>query len=177
MIPVLIGAAAGLLSDAIDSDNRREAAIQESKNRRNAEIAKTLVDGAVALFGAYQQSKANSAQQVQTTPSYANAPQKARLKSPDPVYSVDQNSIWIDRSRHEMGARVVEKFSGQSVNVTYKIQSLGNKVHKIYESIDGGRWAQVGIVDWKYQRPSDLGTDETGGPIFAEIMLSTMNRR
>ena len=61
--------------------------------------------------------------------------------------------------------------------ITYKIQSRGNKVHHIYESVNGGKWSQVGVVDWKYQRPSDLGTNETGGPIFAEIMQTAISRR
>ena len=175
MIPVLIGAAAGLLSDAIDSDNRREAAIQDSKNRRNAAIAKTLVEGAVAMFGAYQQSKANA--QVQAAPSYAAPPQRAMLNPPEPFFSVIRNSVWIDRTRNEMGARVVEQNSGESLNIAYKIQSLGNKVHRIYESVEGGQWEPVGMVDWKYMRPSDLGSNETGGSIFAEIMQTAMRRR
>lgn len=177
MIPVLIGAAAGLLSDAIDSENRREVAMQESRNRRNADIARTLVEGAVAAFGAYQQAKASQAQS-QAVPSNSNySPQRAMLSEPEPVYSVDRNSVWVDRARNEMGAKVVEKNSRQIINVVYKIQSLGNKVHKIYERVNGGQWSQVGMVDWKYQRPSDLGSNETGGPIFAEIMQTAMLRR
>ena len=97
MIPVLIGAAAGILTSAIESDNQREVAIQESRNRRNADIAKTLVEGAVAAFGVYQQAKANSAPQVQAAPSYSNeidvTPQRAMLNPPEPVFSVDRNSV------------------------------------------------------------------------------------
>ncbi len=181
MIPVLIDAAVGLLNGVFDSDNRKEVAIQESKNRRNVEIAKTLVEGAVAAFGAYQQAKANAAPQVQAAPSYSNeidvTPQRAMLAPPEPSITVDRSSIWVDRARNEMGARVVDENSGQSANVTYKIQSRGNKVHHIYESVNGGKWSQVGVVDWKYQRPSDLGTNETGGPIFAEIIQTAMSRR
>lgn len=181
MIPVLVDAAVGLLNGVFDSDNRKEVAIQESKNRRNVEIAKTLVEGAVAAFGAYQQAKANAAPQVQAATSYGNeidvTPQRAMIAPPEPSFSVDRRSIWVDRARNEMGARVIDESSGQTANVTYKIQSRGNKVHHIYESVNGGKWSQVGVVDWKYQRPSDLGTNETGGPIFAEIMQTAMSRR
>lgn len=178
MIPLLIGAAAGLLSEAIDSENRREVAMQESRNRRNADIARTLVEGAVAAFGAYQQAKVNSSVHSQAISSYGNnVSQKAQLSAPEPFYSVDKKSVWLDRARNEIGARVVEENSGQTINVKYKIQSIGNKVHKIYECINGGNWSQVGMVDWKYMRPSDLGSDETGGPIFAEIMQTAMNKR
>ena len=171
MIPYLIDGAVNLLSNVIGSEDRKEAAIQESKNRRNVEIAKTLVEGAVTAFGMYQQAKSNSASQAQAMP------QRELLNPPEPVISVDRNSIWIDRTRNEMGARLIDETSGQTADVTYKIQSVGNKVHKIYESFNGGQWSQVGVVDWKHQRPSDLGTDETGGPFFAEIMQTAMRKR
>ena len=181
MIPVLVGAAVTLINGVCESDNRKEVALQESKNRRNVEIAKTLVEGAVAAFGAYQQAKANASPQFQATPSYNNeidvTPQYAMLAPPERNITVDRSSIWIDRARNEMGARVIDENSGQTANVTYKIQSRGNKVHHIYESVNGGKWSQVGVVDWKYQRPSDLGTAETGGSIFAEIMQTAMSRR
>ena len=171
MIPFLIDGAVDLLSNVIGSEDRKQAAIQESKNRRNVEIAKTLVEGAVTAFGMYQQAKINSAPQAQYTP------QRELLNPPEPMISIDRNSIWIDRTRHEMGARLIDENSGETADVVYKIQSVGNKVHKIYESFNGGQWSQVGVVDWKYQKPSDLGTDETGGPIFAEIMQAAMRRR
>ena len=196
MIPLIIGAATELIKSVVDSDNKKEreiinsynqrdAAMHESNNRRNVEIAKTLIEGAVTAFSAYQQAKAVQAQQLQRSePTYQNypaemnvTPQTPMLNPGEPIFSVDRSTIWVDRAKNEMGARVIEENSGQSADFKYRIQGVGNKVHKIYESVNGSQWVQVGIIDWKYMKLSNLGTNETGGPIFAEIMQTAMRKR
>ena len=185
MIPLIIGAAADIINNAVNSEDKKEVAMRESNNRRNVEIAKTLVEGAVTAFSAYQQAKSVQSQQIQQpSMAYQNysgeinvTPQTPMLDFGEPLITVDRSTIWVDRAKNEMGAKVIEENSGQIADFKYRIQSIGNKVHKIYESVNGSKWVQVGIIDWKYMKPSNLGTDETGGPIFAEIMKTVMRKR
>lgn len=83
----------------IDKRNRirQSGGTWQCKNRgigATLTLPKTLVAGAVAAFGVYQQAKANSAQQAQAAPSYANnVPQREMLIPPEPFFSVDRNSV------------------------------------------------------------------------------------
>ena len=75
-----------------------------------------------------------------------------------------------------MGANAVEVNSGKVIKLKYRIQSMGNKVHKVFESVDDGDWQEVGLIDWKKMTMADLGRNDTGGPFFGEIAKYAMRK-
>ena len=183
MIGIITGAL-GLLATTIQSDDQKQIALQQSKNQRNVELAKTVIEGAVAAYGIYsqmQQSKQNNIVQPVANVSYQQeidvTPNTPMLGSREPVFNLNYDSIWMNRSTNEMGADVIEENSGEIFHLKYRMQSIGNKVYKIYECVNNGDWEQVGVIDWKCMSMADLGRDDNGGPFFAEIARTVMRKR
>lgn len=180
---ILAGTVAGIINEAIGSEDKKQIAIQQSKDQRNAEIAKAVIEGAVAAFGIYaqnQQAKQSQAVQVNSGTTYENeinvTPQTQMIGSSEPIYNIDYGTIWLNKNSNEMGANVVEINSGEVVKLKYRIQSIGNKVHKVFESVNDGEWQQVGLIDWKKMTMADLGRNDTGGPFFGEIAKYAMRK-
>lgn len=180
---ILAGAVTSILTDAMESEDKKQIALQKSKDQRNVEIAKTLVEGAVAAYGIYsqaQQTKQNQAIPSNQTTTYTNqidvTPTTPMLGSNEPIYNIDYGSVWLDKGSNEMGADIVEINSGEIVKLKYRIQSMGNKVHKVFESVNNEEWQQVGIIDWKKMTMNDLGRSDTGGPFFGEIARYAMRK-
>ena len=194
MIPALLAIAGGVLVDIVKSDNetqksitdsynRRDVAINNSNNQKKVNLTKTLIEGAVALapvaleaYKTYRQTKTQQPQ-LQTAQSYSELPPEQIQMLSAPELKINYDTVWVNRSTNEMGADVVDESTGQISKFKYRVQSVGNKVHRVFESIDDSQWYQVGIIDWKRMRPADIGTDETGGFIFGEIMRSAMKSR
>lgn len=163
MFGILVGAVGSLLATSIQSEDQKQIALQQSKNQRNVEIAKTVIEGAVAAYGIYsqvQQAKQNNMAQPVTNTSYSQeinvTPDNPMLGSGEPVFDLNYDSIWMNRSTNEMGADVIEGNSGEIFHLKYRMQGVGNKVYKIYECVNSGDWEQVGMVDWKRMSMSDF---------------------
>lgn len=184
---ILADTVAGIINEAIGSEDKKQIAIQQSKDQRNADIAKAVIEGAVAAYGIYSQNK-QANQAVQGNPavqgnigtSYAEpidvTPTPQMIGSSEPIYNIIYSSIWLNKASSEMGADVVEVNSGEVMKLKYRIQSMGNKVHKVLESVNNSDWQQVGLIDWKKMTMADLGRDDTGGPFFGEIARYAMSK-
>ena len=185
MLSNIIGEIVGdVIKSVVDSDNNREVAIRESNNRRNVDITRTIVEGltdAYRTYGNIKQAESENMARMQYVNSFANeieAPisDVPMIGTSAPVWNVDYNTVWVNRSIGEMGADIVEANSGERSQVRYRIKSIGNKVHQVYVYVNNN-WQQVGTVDWKRMSMADLGGDDTGGPIFAEIARIAMGKR
>ncbi len=183
MLGIIAGAVGTLLAETIQSEDQKQVALQQSKDQRNTEIAKMVIEGAVAAYGIYsqaQQAKQNNIVQPATNAPYPQeidvTPSAPMLTSSEPIFNLNYDSIWMNRSTNEMGADVIEANSGEIIHVKYRIQSIGNKVHNVYESVNNSGWEHVGTIDWKHMNMSDLGRSDTGGPFFAEIARTVMRK-
>lgn len=181
---LLASTVAGIITETIGSEDKKQLAMQRSKDQRNTEIAKAFIEGAVAAYGIYaqnQQAKQNQNMQVSNVATYDNneinvTPPTQMLCSSEPVYNIDYGTIWLNKASNEMGANAVEVNSGTVIKLKYRIQSMGNKVHKVFESVNDGDWHEVGIIDWKIMTMADLGRNDTGGPLFGEIARYAMRK-
>ena len=173
----IINSIAEVAVEAWDSSNRKEVSIAASDNQRKIENTKTIVGGAVLATGiaglAYVASKAieNSTSTKITTPFGSletnNTPS---LESGQDSITIDHDSVWIDQSKNEFGADLVDKQSGSTRKIAYQVRKTGDKVYQIFESVNGEKWMPTGVVDWNTMGISDLGAPANGGPIFAEIV-------
>ena len=64
---------------------------------------------------------------------------------------------------------MINNNTGEIQQIAYRMKSIGNKVFQIYESVNNKEYNPTGILDFNNMRMSDLGKQENGGPIFAEI--------
>ncbi len=180
---ILAGTVVDIINGAIDSEDKKQIALQQSKDQRNTEIAKAVIEGAVAAYGIYsqnQQAKQNQTMQISNEAIYENeinvTPPTQMLSSNEPIYNIDYGTIWLNKASNEMGGNIVDVNSGEVVKLKYRIQSMGNKVHKVFESVNDGEWQQVGLIDWKKMTMADLGRNDTGGPFFGEIARYAMRK-
>lgn len=174
-----------VVGEAWDSDNRKEIAIAESNNQKKIENTKTIVGGAVIATGiaglAYIAGKAveNSTSTKINTPFGSIETSKETSETPllgnrQDSITVDYDTVWIDRAKNEFGANIINNKSGVIEKIIYQIKSIGDKAYRIYESKNGEKWLETGIVDWNKMSIYDLGRPENGGPIFAEVAKSAL---
>lgn len=174
-----------VVGEAWDSDNRKETAIAESNNQRKIENTKTIVGGAVIATGiaglAYIAGKAveNSTSTKINTPfgsleTSKETSETLLLGNGQDSITVDYDTVWIDRAKNEFGANIINNKSGVIEKIIYQIKSIGDKAYRIYESKNGEKWIETGIVNWNKMSIYDLGRPENGGPIFAEVAKSAL---
>ena len=98
-----------------------------------------------------------------------------RSDSGRPIFNLDHDSIWLNRTTEEAGANVIDVNSGEIVHLKYRLQSIGNNAYKVCESINNSAWKQVGVIK-RNMKLGDLGQDDTGGPFYAEIQRTILIR-
>ena len=199
MIPIaaalgILGAGIKILGtvDEIDKNNERHNLEMELERKREktarytqyAETAANVVGVLGKLYLEYQRDKASQQSQQAQEHAQESIPKARQAKAlpPPPAINpinslaVDTNSIWVNDSTQTIGAVVVDNQSGRGFQYAYYMQQVNENVQNIFESVDGSPWHQIGILDFQKMSPSDFGTPKAGGPIFAEIFLTAINR-
>lgn len=167
----------GVVKAVVQSDNEKEVALRDSTNRRNADIAKALIEGAVSAYGIYANMKQAGGQVAAGGAGAIEAsPDTPMLASSQPVWNLDYQSIWSNKSAGEMGANLVDANTGNTVQLSYRMQSIGNKVYKVLGKIAGEGWEEVGTIDWKSMNIGDLDNAQDQFPFLADILRIVMNK-
>lgn len=172
----IIGAVADVISSAINSSSNEEIARIQAENHRKEQNVKTIAGAAVITAGiaglTYVASKAvekNTSTKIATPIGSIETTSIPELENIQDVVTVDRNSIWVDRKSNQFGAILINNNTGEIQQIAYRMKSIGNKVFQIYESVNNKEYNPTGILDFNNMRMSDLGKQENGGPIFAEI--------
>lgn len=167
----------GVVKAVVQSDNEKEVALRESTNRRNADIAKALIEGAVSAYGIYANMKQSSGEVVAGgAEAIAASPDTPMLASSQPVWNLDYQSIWSNKGAGEMGANLVEANTGETLQLTYRMQSVGNKVYKILGKANDEGWEEMGTIDWNRMNITDLDNAQNQFPFLANILRIVMNK-
>ena len=182
MLNVLAQVALGVVGEVMSNDEKRknsedkkQIAIQESNNRRNVDIIEKLVDGAVSAYGIYgniQQAKVKG-QKLNNEMVHKELEVNIRTKDnlligEQVLFKVDYSSIWVDKIKGEFGADVIDIASGAKAKISYRIQPISNNKYKIYESVNGGKYLESGIIDWSVMTLDNVSQEDIG-PIFADL--------
>lgn len=172
----IIGAVADVISSAINSSSNEEIARIQAENHRKEQNVKTIAGATVITAGIagliYIASKAiekNTSTKIVTPIGSIETTSIPELKNIQDTITVDINSIWVDRKSNQFGANVINNNTGEIQQIAYQMKSIGNKTFQIYESINNKEYNSTGIIDFNNMHMSDLGKQENGGPIFAEI--------
>lgn len=126
----------------------------------------------------FQQQMQRPTQSQQKQIQKPQVQQKVQLQTNSTVnFRVDYNSIWFDKNKGMIGAKIKNESTGRISNYAYFMQQVNDNVMNILESVDGNQWRQVGFVDFSYMTPANLGTEQTGGFIFGEIFKRVFNNQ
>ena len=182
MDPFTMGLAAlGFLLDQDDKDtqarHQREMDIQRAKTERNIQYANTVINALATFGGMYMEHRRQNQGQQQ----YEIRDNERQLPLPPPPPGlntanliVDYKTIFLDKQNNIMSAQVMDRNYGQIHSYAYFLQKINDKVQNILESIDGGQWQNVGIVDFNRMSLEDIGSQESGGAIFGEIFKTVI---
>ena len=167
----------GVVKAVVQSDNEKEVALRESTNRRNADIAKALIEGAVSAYGIYANMKQSGGQVVASGgEAIAATPDAPMLESSQPAWNLDYQSVWSNKAAGEMGANLVDANTGNTLQLSYRMQSIGNKVYKVLVTVNNEGWEELGTIDWNRMNMGDLDNMQEEFPFLANILRIVMNK-
>ena len=167
----------GVVKAVVQSDNEKEVALRESNNRRNTDIAKALIEGAVSAYGIYANMKQSGGQVgADGSGAIAAASDEPMLESAQPAWNLDYQSVWSNKAVGEMGANLVDENTGNTLKLSYRMKSVGNKVYKVLGNANNEGWEELGMIDWNRMNIGDLDNMQEQFPFLANILRIVMNK-
>ena len=62
------------------------------------------------------------------------------------------------------------------MTLSYRMQSVGNKVYKVLGNANNEGWEELGMIDWNRMNIGDLDNMQDQFPFLANILRIVMNK-
>ncbi len=75
-----------------------------------------------------------------------------------------------------MGANLVDANTGNTLQLSYRMQSIGKKKYKVLVTVNNEGWEELGTIDWNRMNMGDLDNMQEQFPFLANILRIVMNK-